>query len=354
MKERFLTKESLIHLRIFDDTYDLYCGLVEIYNASYTILHELTVKSTIIWPYKVDEQARKQCRILIDKYLQKHSSVFTKEYPRLYTNAKNTKIFSMLRVKKVNHFTFHMKIISFETFLNELFFLVAQIVYLRVQRDKPKIKREFIIDQVKEAVEESVRRAIEINPSYKKDDFIIPKDGLIVFESLSLIYCNIRNHAVVPRLYKADLISQTDQIVLPVHFCETCGRCFIGAKTLAVYQEIYGNFFVPLSREINPRSDDDFFSELRSESLLHSLGYNVIEGESSETERRELLVYLIKRGKITYFQICRDLENAIRIFNNNNTHQLAVSKWVADLKYISEYVKSKSLDQTYPQGNTSK
>lgn len=102
MKERFLTKESLIHLRIFDDTYDLYCGLVEIYNASYTILHELTVKSTIIWPYKVDEQARKQCRILIDKYLQKHSSVFTKEYPRLYTNAKNTKIFSMLRVKKVN------------------------------------------------------------------------------------------------------------------------------------------------------------------------------------------------------------------------------------------------------------
>ena len=43
MKERFLTKESLIHLRIFDDTYDLYCGLVEIYNASYTILHELSL-----------------------------------------------------------------------------------------------------------------------------------------------------------------------------------------------------------------------------------------------------------------------------------------------------------------------
>ena len=76
------------------------------------------------------------------------------------------------------------------------------------------------------------------------------------------------------------------------------------------------------------------------ESELHQYGYNVVDGRMSEEERRLLLVELLKEKKMTRFQIMRDIENAIGLFDDDYRFLNAVSKWKSDLLFISEYSMS--------------
>lgn len=334
------SEESLVRLGIYDDTYDLYYNLVQAYHTAYSGYYEVSQEPPMLWPHKLDELARKECRRAIDGFLQKHSTVFTSEYPRLYINSTSMMIFSMLRVTSTKPGILTVRILRFSSFLFELCNLVVQIMFLRMQRERPKITKEYIISHVEKTIADSERKTSELKPILKQNDFVSPEAGLYMFQSLCLISCNMQNHIVIPKLYEVDLIGDSSQITVPVHFCITCGRCFIGAKTLAVYEKMYGKFFVPINREKNQELGNSFFSELNTESLLHSLGYNVVEGKMTEKERRDLLVYLVQNQKISYFHVCRDLENAIRIFRDVETHQMAVNKWMADLKYISEYIKN--------------
>lgn len=339
MRHCCLSEESLVRLGIYDDTYDLYYNIVQTYHTAYNGYYEVNPESSVLWPQKLDELARKECRRAIDGFLQKHSSVFTSEYSRLYTNATSIKIFSILNVTNPKPLTIKVRIMTFHSFLQELYNLVSQIIFLRMQREKPKISREYVFSQVEKTVADSEQKATESRLSMKQGNFATPETRLIIFQSLSLISCNLQNHVVVPKLYRADSIGNSSKVLLPVHYCKTCDRCFVGEKTLAIYEKMYGKFFVQKDQEKNQGLVNDFFSELNNESLLHSLGYNVVEGKLTERERRECLVYLIKNEKISYFQACRDLENAIRIFRDVKTHQVAVKKWTADLEYISEYIK---------------
>lgn len=335
-----LSEESLVRLDIYDDTYDLYYNLVQAYHTAYNGYYEVNPESSMLWPHKVDELARKECRRAIDGFLLKHSFIFTSEYTRLYTNAANIKFFSMLNVTHPKPLTLKIRIITFRSFLHELYNLVSHIIFLRAQRENPRISRDYIFSKIEKTVADSEQKTAESRFFIEQDDFVTPEAGLNIFQSLSLILCNFQNHIVIPKLYRADFIGNPSQVLLPVHYCKTCGRCFIGVKTLAIYEKMYGKFFVQINHEKNQGLGNNFFSELNSESLLHSLGYNVVKGGLTEKERRELLVYLLRNEKVSYFQICRDLENAIRIFRDVETHQVAVSKWIADLEYVSEYIKN--------------
>ena len=82
------------------------------------------------------------------------------------------------------------------------------------------------------------------------------------------------------------------------------------------------------------------FSKYDDESKLHQYGYNVVDGELSERERQNLLAFLFDNKIMTYFEICRDIENAISIFDGRPKYALALEKWRRDLKYIGEYSTS--------------
>lgn len=80
------------------------------------------------------------------------------------------------------------------------------------------------------------------------------------------------------------------------------------------------------------------FGCFSAESKLHSLGYNVIKGNMSETERERLLIHLIDNNLISYVELCATIEQNINIFKNSYIHRFAVEEWKTDLKAIGNYI----------------
>ena len=134
-------------------------------------------------------------------------------------------------------------------------------------------------------------------------------------------------------------LAAADNVLIPVHHCETCNRTFIGEETLKFYENRFGKLAVCVTHDTSANSTGAY-GELNSESLLHKLGYNVVEGELSQTERRKFLIYLIEGKKISFFQACRDIENAIKIFEYRPTYRRAVQRWREDLAFINEYMEN--------------
>ena len=64
----------------------------------------------------------------------------------------------------------------------------------------------------------------------------------------------------------------------------------------------------------------------------------------TETERRSLLVTFLTTNTFSHFEICRDIENAIRIFDGQARFVNAVSKWKSDLMFIGEFVKEEMMN----------
>lgn len=340
MEVECLTEETLVYLGIYDETYDLYYNLLQVYTLAYNGYYEVNREESLLWPQKLDALSRKECRKLIEEYLKLYSHIFSNEYPRYHTNASNMAAFSMLNVS-CNRLEMTCRPITFRFFLKELSNLIVRIVFMRTHHDKPNISEQFIREQINKNVTTELLKAEQQRFKKTKNDFVPISSELIVFHSLSLISCNHKKHKVIPKMYTADLVNKSVPITIPVHYCETCGRCFVGERTLSIYEKMFGKIFVKLSYEEVRTHNGKAFSNFSDESLLHRLGYNVIEGKFTEHERRELLVYFLEHQKISYFEMCRDLENAIRIFQNVETHKNAVEKWTSDLSYICEYMLNK-------------
>lgn len=85
-------------------------------------------------------------------------------------------------------------------------------------------------------------------------------------------------------------------------------------------------------RQLYSNIEDIYVAEFE-----HTIWLQCREGKLSEEERHLLLVALLKDNKMTRFQIMRDIENAIRIFDDDYRFINAVSKWKSDLLFISEY-----------------
>lgn len=62
----------------------------------------------------------------------------------------------------------------------------------------------------------------------------------------------------------------------------------------------------------------------------------MIAGQESESDRRKRIMMLIKNGFMTNEAICRDIENAIRIFESNPKMYSALQKWRSDLRFTRE------------------
>lgn len=161
---------------------------------------------------------------------------------------------------------------------------------------------------------------------------------LIPYKNLKLISCNQNHHDVREAICRRKLYKADASIRIPVHQCITCGKLFVGETTIIIFERYYGHIIAKYEGEEGNYTENEYFYYDLGESKLHSLGYNVVEGRMTEGQRHQMLIDLYTDGEITFFEICRDLEYAIRLFGKNRKMVNAVKKWKRDLEFFNNWI----------------
>ena len=329
---------NLAIMGLYDTVYDMYTNLRTIYGTAI----EQFDSTHLPFPRKADDACRSQVRRVLDAFLSHHTSFFSRDYDKLHINAYGLNDFSMLDVqhgKKPLHIT--VRFITFHSFLDELFCIIIRIIAQRRNRQYPEREIDVVFEEVNQHIDSlatQYRKRILVTPSNR---MVCEDNHLFVYSQFSLISCNQKKHTIVSDTFCAEKIDGSGFYNLPVHRCTSCGRKFIGKYTLDFYQREYGKIYVAVQKDCDT-DQPSAFTGLHPETKLHSLGYNVVEGQMSETDRRNLLILLLQSGKITYFEICRDIKNAIHTQQHLPFRTPAVAKWKSDLIFLSNYIEDHS------------
>ena len=329
-----LTKNNLAYIGVLDDFYQLYTEIKNLYSMHSEELKKLSSS--------VDKKLMKDSKIILNEFFKKHTRIFTNEFMWLHPNTQTIQMFHYFVLDYIEKDCLKITIqfVGFSKFLKVIQKMASELVYIKLIRNNVKICQENAY--------EKVNNHILMLVDYYKPKVLpymgIDKDAivaeLITFNNLSSIICNREQHNIIPRNIWVEQIDLSGVIRLPVHYCEKCNKYFIGIETLNIYQKEYGKLLVKVNKAFE--SNDIDFSFL-DESDLHKYGYNVLEGGMTEKERQELLVALLNSGRMTFFDIRRDIHFAIKLFKYNPRFNNAVEKWKKDLYFISEFQKSKCL-----------
>ena len=344
VKKLALTPSNLAVFGALDDFYDVYCAIESVYDKHRNLFVERNSPERPLWPTTLDNMARKEVRCLCEPVINKYLYLFTLQQESISATAEGFRVFSFLDVSHTGPLKQNIKYITLQEFLEYIQLAVTRILHNWIIKEKPKYAFERLSAEINSRIESLAKAkasACKVDTLSFAPATTAP---LYLFDMLSSTLCYRNDHPVVPARFVADLVNGTGKIILPVHYCNYCEKYFIGIRTLAQFETDYGKLIVD-RRKIS--DIDGGFSSFRTESLLHQLGYNVIDGSMSEEERRRLLVDLLDRECITYLKMCSTLEHNIRLFQFSYRHQLAVAKWKSDLKYIGDYViNSNSKDAT--------
>lgn len=326
---------NLAIMGLHDTVYDMYVDLQIIYNSAIERLD--TTK--ISFPRIADDACRSQVRRVLDAFLSHHTSFFSRDYDKLHINTYGLNDFSMLDVQhgqKPLHIT--VCFITFHSFLEELFCIIIRIIAQRRNRQYPEREIDIVFEEVNyhiDSLAAQYRKRIPVtqaNSIYREDN------QLFVYSQFSLISCNQKKHTIVSDTFCAEKLDGSGFYNLPIHRCATCGLKFAGKYTLDFYQKEFGKIRVAVQKDLTT-DNPSAFEGLKAESQLHSYGYNVVEGQMSEIERRNLLIRLLQSGEMKYFEICRDIKNAIHTQQHLPFRASAVAKWKRDLEFLSKYME---------------
>lgn len=222
---------------------------------------------------------------------------------------------------------------QFKTFVPYVEYYCA----VALMRQRLEIHDAINVDDAIQVINKRISNLVSFRRRIDYGDSVIDLNSsksLTVYKSLNNISCKLYNHSVVPSVVYVSYIN-AGPFRLTVHKCETCGKLFIGEQTLKLFTENYGD---PLFHiEYDSSYDHPLgFDGFNVESKLHSLGYNVVRGGMDSKQRFLLLSKLIKEGAISYFEVCRSIENNIDLFENNPRFTMAVAKWKEDLHNIAQ------------------
>ncbi len=331
MKNEYaLSKYNLTHLGLLEEFYALYQAIVDVHNEAAEKVKGSDTKSSLSID-KLERECWSKIRKLLDDFLIKHTGFFTTKYSIIHPNADAIRRMQLIEVKRTAPLKLIYSVVSFSDFLERFQDFVCDIITRRESYERPHISREYVWNDINEYIENQASEKISV-----KDGCVDKAQELIVYKNLNVISCNIDNHDIHIDKVSVMVIGKEYSVVLPVHKCNDCSKVFVGYETLKVYEKEYGQLFIIKSRE---DADKGCVYSFKSESPLHKAGYNVIEGMMTETERRSLLVTFLTTNTFSHFEICRDIENAIRIFEGQARFVNAVSKWKSDLMFIGEFVK---------------
>lgn len=339
-----VTPSHLAVLGILDEVYtaykeinDLYMGVIN--NNVEPRFGRCTWDESEIRNYCVPKVKK-----ILNAFYLEHLSMFTTEYEIIFANSNSLigidfYIRKMSIAKDIGYYIYNYKPISFQMFLFYLRLIVARVIVQRKKQEGIIVNIEKIMSEIDLRILSLSSQAF-LNRKTTYCDTSINRSGLIVYKSLNSIYCRINQHTIDKTERLIPLIGSSHKAVLvPIHKCKTCGREFIGLETYKAFTGEYGHLVFERLYEENDRGSGRF-SKYAAESKLHKLGYSVIDGELSENERHRLLVQLLENKWMTYFEMCKDIENAISIFDGRDAYLLAIKKWRDDLKYIGEYKRA--------------
>ncbi len=328
--EYALNKYNLAHMGVCDEFLGLYQSVRMTYDElAEKIKEERPDRAMSV--ARLEKEAYPQLRKLIDIFLVEHTFVFTDKYAKIHPNAAALKRMRLLNVKKSAPLHLTIAIVSFTDFLKSFQCLVCDILLRRESYERPNISWDYVCNNLNEHIKKQVRKeTVNANVSGEAKE-------LVVYKNLSATSCAVNGHSVAAAKITVAVTGEDYSVVLPVHKCNTCGRLFVGYETLKVYEKEYGKLFIIKDTEDGDKMTAYIF---KNESPLHKAGYNVIEGGITEKQRRSLLVELLKTNSFSHFEICRDIEKAIKIFEGRPKYANAVSKWQGDLMFIGEYVKN--------------
>lgn len=331
-------ESNLAVMGLYDAVYDMYVDLQAIYNSA---IEQLDT-STLSFPDKADDACRSQVRQVLEGFLSSHTSFFSRDYDILHINAYGMKGFSMFETKhRARALQVTIRYITFHSFLEELFLVVVRTIAQRRNRQYPGNEIDVVFEDVNQHIDSlaaQYRKRIPVPPANR----IVNEDThLFVYYQFSLISCNQKKHTIVSDTFCAEKLDGSGFYNLPIHRCATCGRKFAGKYTLDFYQREFGKIRVAVQKDLTT-DNPSAFEDLKPESELHSQGYNVVEGQMSETERRNLLIRLLQSEEVTYFEICRDIKNAIHTQQHLPFRAPAVAKWKSDLEFLSKFIESYS------------
>lgn len=338
-----LTKQRLAMLGALDDFYQLYVDVYDfiiqqMINYSKSVFKNRNQNYAGEILFYFPDSIKPRLRKLFEPLLNKYIYIFTNEFDRIFASAYAFNYFPFF-------FTHGSKYVAstFDDFCKSI-----EDVYINTFF-KWKLSKNPTI--TKKTVFKLVNTRIQILTVLEQKKILLPSISacsspqnniLWVMSSLSSTMCYKQKHSIVPKSYIAPLMDSSNCITLPVHYCETCCKYFIGDKTLREYEKHYGKVLVTKQRyKDSSASNTTFFSNFNPESTLHQYGYNVRSNGLTESVRRNLLINLIEKDQLSYHEICRTIEQSISLFQGNPQYTQAISKWKSDLKFIGDYIKSK-------------
>ena len=318
--------KNLAAIGILEDFFDIYCFL-----QSQSKLLEVKNKSN----NTINKQLKEIFKEKFNELLKKHTYVFSDRYEPLYINCslKDLNFYSIALRDKSTSYIYSFK--NFPEFLKECQYLIVKAILKTKRQIDKNVSFEEVWEDFNSHIFDVAYQCVKNNKKTTESPLSI--STLIVYKSLSSISCNLNNHTIKPTRLEVPLINKGQYVILPIHVCETCNKRFVGNQTIRAYEKIFGKMIFDGYNDSHSNRKLITFS---NESKLHRLGYNVIEGKLLEKERREILEYLINNHIMTDFEIRKDIENAISIFDGNPKYDNAVYKWQSDLVYLTDLQNS--------------
>ena len=345
MAEKFqwaLNPSNVASIDAMDDFYGLYLQLDSIYEETQQQFLDHNGNLRFVDSRTWDKAARKKVRAACEPIMNKYLPVFTSEHTRIFATAYGFEEFFFLNMRCLDKPNdgppfgkFRITVKSYEAFLIEFQYAVTRVIHQRELHTISTLMLQTVQEKVNNHILSYVVEHTQVKLDYEKSSSKATSDILYIYDNLSSIGCYINNHTVVPSTYTAELVMGAGKVTFPVHYCTHCQKYFIGEKTLQLFEKNYGK--MRIVRKAMGESDD-FYGELNAESKLHQLGYNVSDGKSDE-ERQALLMYLLEKNYISYFEMARIIEWNI---NHAQNKPYALPKWKSDLKFIGEYIRQKS------------
>jgi len=157
-------------------------------------------------------------------------------------------------------------------------------------------------------------------------------------EQVVLVYSHLLGcykHSIKPA--KAIVNDLNNNIcTIYVDYCSDCNRYFIDEKSLQTYHKKFGIILLKIELDKSQWQGNGDFNR-KPESILMLLGYNVREGELSESKRHTLLSKIIDNGLIERGEVIKYLRMFIDTNGENYNNRFAKEKWQNDLNFIRQH-----------------
>ncbi len=160
-------------------------------------------------------------------------------------------------------------------------------------------------------------------------------------------YCGKAGHneqedvIAVLKLLRNDLTQE--EVELRASFCQKCNAYYIAEDD---YLEIAsrGRLLCQLmsDEEYRKYKNEQEFGELKPQSILNIIGYNVnAKKDISDAYRQKILAFAIESKIVTKKEVVNHLGFLIKMNESNPNFDLAIEKWRRDRAYIAGYTLGK-------------